>query len=566
MRVGIDTNGFISIESLQDDGTFVAHSRSSYPVPQGSSYHLGINVANNAARVYSAPKVHLLEPEAPTMYFRYIESPDGVFHYPLFATAEEANYYDMTVQGSETGASHTHTYTDDPTNTTWYMPDHINTMTATEAPTNQTFDGQPVVYTEITSLTNADLTPAVFTSADLTYQEGTVVNMQLQPADTVYSTAVDIAPAGSGLVFNASTKMLQGTLADVASDTVYTVTVTRANSYGSSVGSFTITATDVAPPQTNDTPWTKALDFSGSNEHAKQVSNSQYANAMRMGAYGANVANNGDSTKTASSGYAMPWANTVVFRTDLSNSNQHIWNLGQGSGNSDKNIYLRTDASGNLYFGWGKGSDNNECAIWSGMASWNWYGVYIAHKGGRFSYGDLNVSNLADAFDIRIANASNSWNLSSNLSTTTNWTAGGNNARTDLSMQYDFTIGGRGSNRSFHGKVASMVMTTLKTNTTIPDDTEIKLMITDPVKWVTDYKVGNAYRWTNTTSTYPNFQVGDSQPAQATQVWLMGDGTADSYANGMRNYVQTSDQNWSKLQLNSMVSNDIQNVNINGLT
>ena len=46
----------------------------------------------------------------------------------------------------------------------------------------------------------------------------------------------------------------------------------------------------------------------------------------------------------------------------------------------------------------------------------------------------------------------------------------------------------------------------------------------------------------------------------------MGDGTSDSYSNGIRNHVDTTDQNYSKLQLNSMVSNDIENVNIPGLT
>ena len=50
------------------------------------------------------------------------------------------------------------------------------------------------------------------------------------------------------------------------------------------------------------------------------------------------------------------------------------------------------------------------------------------------------------------------------------------------------------------------------------------------------------------------------------QIWLMGDGTSDSYANGIRNQVYPSEQNYTKLQLNSMVSNDIQTVNINGLT
>ena len=36
------------------------------------------------------------------------------------------------------------------------------------------------------------------------------------------------------------------------------------------------------------------------------------------------------------------------------------------------------------------------------------------------------------------------------------------------------TIGGRGNNRSFHGKVASMVITTLEKNVPMPNDAEIK--------------------------------------------------------------------------------------------
>ena len=86
IKVGIDENGFIAISSLQDDNTtWIVHARTTYPVPQGSEFHLGVKTANSSARVFSAPKVHLLEEEAPTMYFRYIESPDGVFQYPLFA-------------------------------------------------------------------------------------------------------------------------------------------------------------------------------------------------------------------------------------------------------------------------------------------------------------------------------------------------------------------------------------------------------------------------------------------------------------------------------------------------
>jgi hypothetical protein len=46
----------------------------------------------------------------------------------------------------------------------------------------------------------------------------------------------------------------------------------------------------------------------------------------------------------------------------------------------------------------------------------------------------------------------------------------------------------------------------------------------------------------------------------------MGDGTSDSYSNGIRNQVDPTDQNYTKLQLNSMVSNDIETVSISGLT
>ena len=570
IRCGIDTNGYISIESLQDDGSWVVHSRSGYPVQDGSSFHLGIKSQSTSARVYSAPKVHLLEPEAPTMYFRYIESPDGVFHYPLFTTAEEANYYDEITNGltAGTGSSHTHTYADDPTGTTWYMPEashDASTYTHTSAPSATTFNGNPVTYTEVTSVTDADLTPSAFSGSNYTYEEGTVVNLQLQPQDVSYTTSVDISPAGSGLVFS-SGFLLQGTLNDVSTNTVYTVTVTRANSYGSSIGSFTITSTDVPVQPSNTTPWTKALDFSGSNEHAKQVSSSHYVNALKLGGYGVAVANNTDSNKTVDNGFSFPWATAIVFRSDRNNSNQHIWNSGEGAGSSDDNIYLRTDSVGILYFGWGRGSDNNECTL-GNVTSTGWNGVYIAFKGGRFNSSNATAANLSDAFSIK--RMGSEWNVpfgtvGAELSTTGNWVSTGN--RTDRSFSGDFTIAGRGSNRSFHGKVASMVITTLKRNDTIPTDAEIELMITDPIEWVAQHKVGKTYRYPNTTSNYTNFQVGDTQPAQATQVWLMGDGASDSYANGMRNYIQPSDQNWSKLQLNSMVSNDIQTVNINGLT
>ncbi len=574
IRCGIDANGYISIESLQDDGTWVLHSRSNYVLPEGAELHLGIKSQSPNSKVFSIPKVHLLEPEAPTMYFRYIESPDGVFHYPVFVTAEEAEYYDEVHNGltAGTGSSHTHTYVDDPTNTTWYMPE------ASHDPTNysysyapvgtETFDGNVINWTEITSLDNADLTPNQFSNADLTYQEGTVVNMPLSPVDATYTTSAVISPAGSGLVYNSSTTMLQGTLSDVTSNTTYTVTVTRANSYGSSVGSFTITATDVAPPQTNETPWTKALDFSGSNEHSKQTNSSSDFNAIKMGGLSQTAPANSDSSKTSNGTYSRPWATAIVFKADLHNSNQHIWNSGEGSNTGADNIYLRLSATGNLMFGWGRsnyGSQTNECVIGTNISSSNWYGVYIAHSGTRLSSSDATASNLANAFDIRIMSSSDSFTaLGSNLSTSSNWTS--SNASMSRSFTGDFTVGGRGSNRNFHGKVASMVVTTLRRNVAMPTEAEVKLMITDPKKWEDDYRVGKTIRDNTSTSEWTYSPSSFVRGYGAVQMWLMGDGTSDSYSNGIRNDVYPSDQNYTKMQLNSMVSNDIQNVSIAGLT
>lgn len=97
----------------------------------------------------------------------------------------------------------------------------------------------------------------------------------------------------------------------------------------------------------------------------------------------------------------------------------------------------------------------------------------------------------------------------------------------------------------------------------MPSDAEAELMITDPKKWEDDYRVGQTVRANNSGS---NTTYDVTNGKYGTQIWLMGDGTSDSYSNGIRNQVDPTDQNYTKLQLNSMVSNDIETVNINGLT
>ena len=577
MKVGIDANGYMEVAWYDvSESSWRQVQRSSYVIEEGESLKLGIKIYGTRGRLHTVPKKHLLQPAAPTMYFRYIESPDGQYDFPLFATEAEANYWN-TVKGGP-GTSHTHTYPDDPTNTTWYMPDTYHEMGSSTNPSTANtsattfFDGNPIVWTEITSLTDGDLVPRPFTYNDISQQEGSAINIQTQPQDTGYTTTITGLPPG----LTAFAGIIQGTLPEVASDTTYTVTVTRTNSYGSSQGTFDITVTNVAPVQTNDTPWTKALDFSGAAERAVQVSTHSMYNPLMMGGLSSQVIANPDGTKTAYSGFSRPWATACVFKYDGHNSNQHIWNAGEGV-NGD-NIYLRMAANGYLYFGWGRdGVKVNECSLGGSLDTNKWFGVYVAHNGTRLSGNNATGANLADAFDIylmRLNDAGTQWVIKTgtlttgdgNRSTANNWNAGSTGYRMDRATTGQMSIGGRGANRSFQGKIASMVVTTLEQDTTMPTTAEVEKMITDPVSWLNTYKVGNPYRHPTASVSYSNFQINGLSENAATQVWLMGDGASDSYSNMIRNRVRQTDQNYTKLNMISMVSNDIQNVNIPGLT
>ncbi len=49
-------------------------------------------------------------------------------------------------------------------------------------------------------------------------------------------------------------------------------------------------------------------------------------------------------------------------------------------------------------------------------------------------------------------------------------------------------------------------------------------------------------------------------------IYLMGDGANDSFGNGIRNEVRNNEQILVKLQLNNIISSDIVNITIPGLS
>lgn len=331
-----------------------------------------------------------------------------------------------------------------------------------------------------------------------------------------------------------------------------------------------LTGTAVPPPTNIQTDWTKGIAFDGVDDGLQQVDSSSARVPVRMSNLSTTVPQNSisGSSYTSNDSNSRPWATSVVFQSTTSTGNQHIWNVGEGTGTTDDNIYLRRDANLNLWFGWGRSgaTELNECYIGNSNI-YGWYGVYIASNGTRLGSGHT-AAQIADCFDIRLTSANSNWVIGSNLSTTANWTNGSFGGRMDYNIGGEMNIGGRGTDRNFLGRIAAYVSTTLRQNQPMPDSTEIRMIITDPKKWLNNYRVGNRFRlpWQGNDTNF-NFSLNDGSSAYSAQVWLMGDGTNDSYTNGIRNQVKPTDVTYTKLNFEgSMASEDIETVNIPGLT
>ena len=249
-RVGFDGQGRATVWFSVDGTTWTVFHHAQAAAPSGD--YKFIWVAQEDGAVLDSLEQGVID-TAPTMQFRFIESPDGNFHYPLFATEEEANYYDSLNGGSGSGSSTVNVYPDDPTFTNWYEPDNGHTSNGTVSPadTITLFQGNPINWTEITSLTNADLAPPAFTNATLNVNEFASVNYQTQPADTGYTTTMSGLPAG---LTHTGDGTIVGSAPEVTGDNVanpsdsYTVTVTRTNSYGAVNGTLTIVVANLTAP------------------------------------------------------------------------------------------------------------------------------------------------------------------------------------------------------------------------------------------------------------------------------------------------------------------------------
>ncbi len=299
------------------------------------------------------------------------------------------------------------------------------------------------------------------------------------------------------------------------------------------------------------TPWTKAVTFSGSGERMVQEgAGSASGNPLQQTDDTIPMPTSGQTSSVAG---ARPWAAAVVFKYQSHTADQYIWC--QGENTISDHIGIKVNQYNMLSINWGRGSGMSKKTITS-ISPNTWYAMYVDYNG--FRDDSPTIHELNDAVRVKLITLgyptmltfSAAWNQSAKMTET---------------LSGNFYIGGWENTKSLHGSVASMVTTALKPGVALPDDTEIRMMMEDPQKWLSDYKVGNTYRATGTDYNNANFQLNDIGAARNTQVWLMGDGASDAYA-VIRNNVHPADQNFTANRMTSMVSNDIETVSIPDLS
>ena len=230
-------------------------------------------------------------------------------------------------------------------------------------------------------------------------------------------------------------------------------------------------------------------------------------------------------------------------------------------------MQIRIGGNENVYFYWGRddvnGAEYNK--KWLGkIPDWNWVGLYVDYNGLR---ADTPTSDqLNDQLRFRWINLETG-DVSSEMATyghdldTSAWDISGQRTNRSLGdLPSSFTIGGlpNGSRETGH-MVASTVVTTLKQGQELPSDAEISMMVRDPMEWLSSYKVGNDYRHPSDRElNTANFTIGSNTSSDATQVWLMGDGSGDAFPS-IQNQVNVNSTS-TALRLENMDAQDIKSI------
>ena len=242
-KVGINAQGYVSVWYFDEgrSNEYILTARSTYTLPEGQ-YGLLVKLVNGTVQLVETPERTATDPTAPALTHMYVES--NGFDYPLFASAEEANFYDSQNGGG--GTSSVVIYPDDATNTQWHRPTNGFTQDAVSAPTD-TID---ITWNEIPTTT---LTPDAYPDTTIEVNENATFNIPVAPADADFITSVNVS--GNMWASLDVSGNLIGTAPEVTGDynanpnDEYTFAVTR-TSEGSSTGTLTIRVINLTAPIT----------------------------------------------------------------------------------------------------------------------------------------------------------------------------------------------------------------------------------------------------------------------------------------------------------------------------
>ena len=386
---------------------------------------------------------------------------------------------------------------------------------------------------------------------DLNTTEGASVYYTLQKdtnGDAVTMWAADNLP--SWLLLNQTTGVLLGTAptwtgtpgSGVTNDTA--VTVRAANPFG--VTEFTLTVKVGESGQS--TNWTKAYEFDSSSDYMKQSGNSNHNNPLR---------------KNVSKSAGQPWVVATVFEYTQESQNHTLWAQSEGAGGSAAAIKLQINNHHKLWFRHGSDVSNDQEVIATDVVPSGFVGVIVKYDGLALDASTLGMSGetAEDRFEIQYVD------LETGVVTDVEgtWTENGNGSDTNIGG--DYTVGALYSTAHvFNGKIASNVVTTNTVGYTM-QDAEKAMMVRDPISWLNDYRVDEDWRKPDETSTRTGWAINHTDPndgSHATKVFLMGDGTNDSFPDI---YDQTCNTiNTQRLVANNMVSTQVVNVTIPGLS
>ena len=268
----------------------------------------------------------------------------------------------------------------------------------------------------------------------------------------------------------------------------------------------------------------------------------------------------------------QPWGAGIIFESPVVNDDAtllQISQLGSDSNNSATedmiHVFTGYDSGGQyIEFKYHQVLSTSNSDTWgytiktyidpvpvSNESAQNWWGLYIDFDGTSFADSRYDAS----AFRLYLVDLNGGQgvvDLVNHPNSTITFTDQTDENETDVYTTAGYIVDWKktyqGQSGSFINKYASLVTTTFLPDD-LPDTTEIEMIITDPNKWLTDYKIGQDYRRYSGDDVneaghlLQDFQINNVESANSTQVYLFCENNWDEDSSFIPNEVWTAENN-----------------------